>query len=305
MKPSIVQPALSVLLVTFSAHAMTVVAHRGLWQETGLPQNTVEAIQKAYEVGFTAVETDFVETESGDIICLHDRKALASLSTIVKEPRTITPADRAAINLGEKAHLPRPYRIPLLRDVLAVVPKNGLLQAEIKVYGKTYARQFDEAVKAAGLSETNITVSCFNARTLADFHARYPKYRTLWLGADITGTGLDLEAILRTARRGGFDIICPGCAAAQKCKFTPADAARLRAAGFDVRLYGVNSPQQLAYAASVGATAFTCNTPLAAYGWARNVKGLNLSPRSDTLHPDAVAQNPPSATRPGGASAGR
>lgn len=87
------------------------VAHRGLWKEANLPQNTVEAIRAAYEAGASVVETDFVETKSGEIICLHDR-------------------------------------IPLLEDVLAVVPKDRMIQAEIKTYGPTYTRQFDAAVRA-------------------------------------------------------------------------------------------------------------------------------------------------------------
>ena len=124
------------------------VAHRGLWKEANLPQNTVEAIRAAYEAGASVVETDFVETKSGEIICLHDRSALETMSSVVKEPEEITAADRAVINLGEKMGLPRPYRIPLLEDVLAVVPKDRMIQAEIKTYGPTYTRQFDAAVRA-------------------------------------------------------------------------------------------------------------------------------------------------------------
>lgn len=254
------------------------VAHRGLWVEAGLPQNTVEAIRAAYEAGARIVETDFVETESGEMICLHDIKALASMSSIVIEPKKITPEDRARINLGEKAGLPRPYRIPLLSEVLAVVPKDAVLQAEIKVYGSGYARTFDAAVKAAGLSETNIIVSSFQEKALADFHRQCPSYRTLWLGCDIKKPGFDLDAVLTTARTDGFDILCPGCEAAQKAGFTRQDADRIRAAGFGFRFYGVNAPEALRYAADMGAAGFTCNTFLKAYEWADELPDVELAP---------------------------
>ena len=250
---------------------MVNVAHRGLWKEANLPQNTVEAIKAAYDAGATAVETDFIETKSGEMICLHDRKALLTMASFEKTPQEITPEDRAKINLGEKMKLPRPYRIPLLREVLAVVPKNAVLQAEIKEYGPTYARQFDDAVKAAGLSETNVIVSSFQFNALKDFKRRYPKYRTLWLGCGITRGNLDVEKVLADARDGRFDVICPGCANAKQAGLAPTHAERIRQAGFDFRVFGVNDPEQLRYAASLGATGFTCNYFLAARSWAKEL----------------------------------
>ena len=64
---------------------------------------------------------------------------------------------------------------------MAVVPKHGVLQSEIKGYSPQYADMFDAAVKAAGLSETNIVVSSFQYDALRDFKSRYPKYRCVWL----------------------------------------------------------------------------------------------------------------------------
>ena len=253
------------------------VAHRGLWKEANLPQNTVEAIKAAYDAGAKVVETDFNETESGEMICLHDVKALATMSTVVIEPRKITPADRARINLGEKAGLPRPYRIPLLKDVLAVVPKDAVLQSEIKAYGPHYAKWFDEAVKAAGLSETNIIVSSFQYASLRDFHEKCPKYRTLWLGCELR-KDYRLDDLIAKAKTAGFDVFCPGCESARKLGFSCADADRVRAAGLDFRVFGVNSPESLRYAASLGATGFTCNTFKAAYAWAAKIPGVTLLP---------------------------
>ena len=273
-------------MVILASVTMMNVAHRGLWVEAHLPQNTVEAIKAAYDAGAQVVETDFTETESGEMICLHDIKALATMSTVVKEPKTITAADRAVINLGEKMNLPRPYRIPLLKDVLAVVPKTGILQSEIKTYGPTYAKQFDDAVRAAGLTETNIIVSSFQFNALKDFHAKCPKYKTLWLGCGGRKALKDIDKIVAQAKDGGFDVVCPGCDDARKAELSPADADRIRAAGLDFRLYGVNSLESLKYAASVKATGFTCNTHLAAYGWARQVPGVKLLPDHGALIPD-------------------
>lgn len=266
-------------LMLMASVTMMNVAHRGLWKEANLPQNTVEAIRAAYDAGAQVVETDFVLTESGEMICLHDKGALATMSTIVKDPVKITSEDRATINLGEKGHLPRPYRIPLIKEVLAVVPKDRVLQAEIKVYGPAYAEKFVAAVREAGLCETNFIVSSFNYRALKDFHIRQPSYRTLWLGCGIVKPGeWSVGQVVAKARAGGFDIVCPGCGSARKAGFAPADAAAIRAAGFDFRLFGVNSPEDLRYAASLGATGFTCNMFKAACSWAKFVPGVRMLP---------------------------
>lgn len=271
---------MSVLSATGTTLEMMNVAHRGLWKEANLPQNTVEAIKAAYDAGAKVVETDFNETDAGEMICLHDIKALATMSSIVVEPKKITPADRDRINLGEKAKLPRPYRIPLLKDVLAVVPRDCILQSEIKVYGPNYAKWFDEAVKAAGLTEDNIIVSSFQFKALKDFHAKYPKYRTLWLGCELK-KDCDIGRLVAKAKEAGFDVFCPGCDQARKLGFTRVDADKVRAAGLDFRFYGVNSPEALKYAAAMGATGFTCNTFKKAYEWAKDVPGIVLLPKRE------------------------
>lgn len=278
MKRELVVVAMLAVAADGFALEMMNVAHRGLWKEANLPQNTVEAIKAAYDAGAKVVETDFNETESGEMICLHDVKALATMTSTVIEPRKITPADRARINLGEKAGLPRPYRIPLLKDVLAVVPKDAVLQSEIKAYGKNYAKWFDEAVKAAGLTEDNVVVSSFQYASLRDFHAKCPKYRTLWLGCELK-KGFDLDKLVAKAKDAGFDVFCPGCDQARKLGFTRADADRVRAAGLDFRFFGVNDPKSLKYAAELGVTGFTCNYFKKAYEWAKDVPGLELLPK--------------------------
>jgi len=268
------------------AVTMRNIAHRGLWQEARLPQNTVEAIRAAYKAGAKIVETDFVETKCGEMICLHDRKALESMSSVVRDPVDITPEDRATINLGEKAKLSRPYRIPLLRDVLAVVPKDGVLQAEIKVYGKNYARLFDEAVRAAGLTERNILVSSFNAAALADFHAKYPAYETIWLGCGVKKGGSSSEDVIARAKKDGFAAVCPGCEAARAAGWTRTETDKVRAAGLDFRVFGVNSLKSLKYAAELGAASFTCNFFNQAYAWAAGLPGIELQPKLGLSVPD-------------------
>ena len=157
---------------------MECVAHRGYWS-SAVPENTVEAIARAYDCGADWVETDFNLMPDGKMLCFHDPKT---------RDRTMKP----------------PFHVPTLEEVLAVVPKDRHIQCEIKTYGEDYAAKFDAAVKAAGLTPDNIIVSCFNPASLKDFKRKMPQYRTLWLigpkRLQTEGKGIDVDGLIATAK---------------------------------------------------------------------------------------------------------
>lgn len=261
---------------------MRAIAHRGL-HGPGVAQNSVEGFRAAWAAGAKWIETDFHLIKGGRLLCVHDRVELKRVSGEDRVVADLTEADVAAIDIGRFAKTARPVRMPYVEDVLATVPKDGIAQCEIKLYGDAYADVFDAARRAAGLSETNLLVTSFNANWLKDFKRRYPRYRTGWLGAGLggktkAGAAVDVPRIVKTAKDAGVDIVCPGAASAMKAQLSPADADAIRAAGFDFRLYGVNSPKALAYALSVKATAFTCDHWKDAFEWAKTIRGLELTP---------------------------
>lgn len=245
--------------VTSNAESIECIAHRGYWSAV-VPENTVEAIKRAYDFGADWVETDFNLMSDGKVLCFHDPKTRDS---------TMKP----------------PYHVPTIEEVLAVVPKDRHIQCEIKTYGAEYPMKFDKAVKAAGLTAENIIVSCFKPDVLKDFKRQMPQYRTLWL-IGLTGMKKDItvEELIATAKDIGVFAMCPGANSTSKRGWTRADADKMRAAGFSFRLYGANASFRLAYAAELGADAVTCNYYEDAYLWADR-KGVRLNPKkSKTLN---------------------
>ena len=241
--------SLACLLPLAASGQIECVAHRGYWNAE-IPENTVEAIRRAYSCGANWVETDFNLEKDGRMLCYHDPK---------RRDAVIKP----------------PFHVPTVDEVLAVVPKDRGIQCEIKKYGPDYAEAFDRAVKAAGLSETNVIVSSFNANALKDFKRRKPAYRTLYLtgvNAKTTPEGL----IVQGKDIGAF-AICPGAVAAKKQGWTVKDADKIRAAGFSFRFFGVNTSDHLKYAAEMKAEAFTCNFFENAFVWAK-AAGIALVP---------------------------
>ena len=252
------------------------IAHRGLWNAS-IPQNTLEAFRRAWAAGATWVETDFHHTKAGQMVCMHAEHELRRYTGCDKAVADLTPADLASLSLMPEAPAPdaTPFRIPLLDEVLATVPPHGTLQAEIKGYSPEYADIFDEAVRVAGLSEQNIVVSSFQFDALADFHARKPSYRTLWLVGLPRDADTDVAGKIAQCREAGFGAFCPGMDARSR-PLSPAEADAVRAAGLSYRVYGVNTPAALRVARDLRAEAFTCNFWRDAFDWAASVGGIDL-----------------------------
>ena len=281
MKLNVVLSACSIFsaLVVFGAPDCTsegsvtrpiLIPHRGMWDEK-IPQNTVEAIRRAYEAGALCVETDFHHTRHGQMVCIHTRKDLERYTGSKKRIPDLTPEDIKTLNLGEKPGLSRIYRIPLIDEVLAVVPKDRILQAEIKGYSKEYPDLFDAAVKKAGLSESNIVVSAFSYDALKDLKARYPKYRTIYLVKLPKDKAFSTEYWIDMCKKAKIDVFCPQSISTVDV-MTRADADAIRAAGIDFRVYGVKTRENFRQAAKLGASGFTCDFWDVVFKWAKELE---------------------------------
>lgn len=254
------------------------VAHRGL-HGAGVAQNSVESFKAAWAAGARQIETDFFMLESGRILCVHDKTELKKVACedFLRDIPKLTDSEIAAIDIGKFARTEKPVRMPYLEEVLATVPRTGVAQCEIKVYGDSFADLFDCSVKEAGLTEANILVTSFSDTAIADFKQKYPLYDTLWLGAWLENVKdeADIEKALTRAKEIGVRYVCPW-AGSSVSGFTREVADKIRAAGLEVRLYGVNSPEQLRFAAEIGATGFTTDHWKESFGWADSIGGLKL-----------------------------
>ena len=270
-----------------STHFMKIqlIAHRGIW-DASVPQNTLEAFRRAWADGATWVETDFHHAKSGQMICIHAEGELRKYTGCEKAIADLTPDEVASLRLdparfangGVAPANPTPevpFRIPFLHEVLATVPPHGTLQAEIKGYSAEYADLFDRAVRDAGLAEDNIVVSSFHFEALADFHRRYPAYRTLLLLGVPKDGDRDVLAEIARARDAGFDFFCPGLTPNDR-SLTADELAAVRASGMGFRVYGVNRPEDLRRARDAGAGAFTCNFWHQAFDWAKDIGCVEL-----------------------------
>jgi glycerophosphoryl diester phosphodiesterase len=112
-----------------------VFAHRGARVE--LPENTLEAFERALALGADALETDVHLTADGEVIVFHDETG----QRLANEPKAVAACSRKEVQSWDvghcfldprgpgprrRPHLGRGFRAPTLADVLAAFPETPL-----------------------------------------------------------------------------------------------------------------------------------------------------------------------------------
>ncbi|MDZ5811912.1 glycerophosphodiester phosphodiesterase [Halorubrum sp. AD140] len=270
---------------------LTVIAHRGFAGEN--PENTVGAVASAAGVTEDGrdvdprpstgtdpsprladlVEIDVVPTADGDVVAFHDDQlagraggllGLTDTEGIIWETDTETVTNAEVLNSGET--------VPLLKEVLEVLPSDVGLNVELKNPGSTAIRPA-EALSADELDEqmalwqpfvervlsviaehdTEVLVSSFCEAPIATCHelSSHPI-------APIFGESV--EDGLEIARRYDADAVHPPIEAVRGTPFTsdplPSDADVVEAAhkdGRDVNVWTVTTWYEAAWLASAGA----------------------------------------------------
>lgn len=140
---------------------MKIIAHRGA--SGYAPENTILAMKKAVEMGAKAVEFDVQITKDGKVIVFHDGK----LGRTVKgkgEIREKTYEELESLDAGEGE------KIPLLKEVLEILPKGVTINIELKKEkaDKNYdVKKVIQVIKEVK-KEEDVTLSSFYHELLED-----------------------------------------------------------------------------------------------------------------------------------------
>jgi len=101
------------------------VAHRGLWDPRGAPENSLAAFQAACSAGY-GIELDVQLSADGEAMVFHDE----SLERLTGTPGRLS--DHTAADLGRLRLAGTDERIPTLLEALALVGHRALVQVELK-----------------------------------------------------------------------------------------------------------------------------------------------------------------------------
>ena len=156
----------------------TIIAHRG--ESYDAPENTLAAINLAWERNVKAVEIDIQLTSDNEIVVIHDYNTLR-ISGKKKTVRESSLKELKILNAGffKEGNWDN-ERIPKLSEILATVPPDGKLIIEIKSDDSILPKLVHE-LSNSNLKSVQIEIIAFSASTLFKAKRLMPDYRMLWL----------------------------------------------------------------------------------------------------------------------------
>jgi glycerophosphoryl diester phosphodiesterase len=154
------------------------IAHRGASHEA--PENTMAAFRLAWEQGADGIEADFLLSKDGQVVCIHDKdtKKTGSKNLVVSKS---TLKELRAIEYGSWKHSKfKGEPIPILSDVLDVLPQDKWFFLEIKDTEKIVA-PIAEILRAKQANKDRVVIISFNGEVIKKCRDILPEYRTCLL----------------------------------------------------------------------------------------------------------------------------
>ena len=153
------------------------IAHRGASFDA--PENTMAAIELAWQRDADAVEIDVYLTLDKQIIATHDRNT-SRFSPEKLEIAASSAARLRTLDVGSwKSPRFKGEKMPLIEEVFASMPKNKKLFIEIKC-GKEIVPHLKQAIESSG-KERQMVVICFNHDVLRECKKTMPDIPAYWL----------------------------------------------------------------------------------------------------------------------------
>ncbi|MGJ8654254.1 MAG: glycerophosphodiester phosphodiesterase family protein [Opitutaceae bacterium] len=248
---------LALLCVISSACAeVRVVAHRGA--SASQLENTIQAIDLAWEQGADAVELDFRMTQDGHIVCIHD----ADTERVSGKKLVVADTDLAVLqelalrpdmNTGESP------KIPLMSEALQHIPADKFAYLEIKSGVETVS-PFLKVIRESALDPSQIMLISFNQEVLKALAVEAPEYKTSLL-VSLKFRGLGLRPKASTIFKQAADCQVDGISIKAHPMLAVDFGNRAKALGYEFHVWTIDSPKRGVEMAQQGAQSITTNRP--------------------------------------------
>lgn len=234
------------------------------------PENTMEAFEKAIEMGADGVELDVQLTRDGQLVVLHD-ETLERTSSGSGWLKDHTLAQLKTMNFNKTHPEYEHCEIPTFRQVLERFRGTDMvIDCELKtgvIHYPGIAEQTVALVKELGMQQ-QVLYSSFNHATLMAIRALDPE---AYLGFLHSDAFLDVPDYVK---EHGGQALHP----AAYFLLDPDYLAAARRCGLDINVWTINQPEQMAQACRLGVTAIITNYPDRALA---AVKEVAASPSSE------------------------
>jgi glycerophosphoryl diester phosphodiesterase len=252
---------MAALLSTVATRGAEIIAHRGASFDA--PENTLASLRLGFEQGADAGELDLHLSKDGRIVVHHD--ADTGRSAGHKQPLvTQTWDELRTLNVGQWGKWSGSAfaeKIPLLSEVLALVPAGRRLFIETKV-GVEILSELEQVIRASGLAAAQLPIITFDLETARAAKLRLPAHEVSWIvGYPADRPAPVIDDLIQAAKAAGLDGLD------LNFKF-PIDAIfvqKVHAAGLKLYTWTVDDPAVARAQVAAGVDGITTNRP----GWLR------------------------------------
>jgi glycerophosphoryl diester phosphodiesterase len=238
-------------------NAAEVVAHRGESQLA--PENTLAAVELAWQRGADAVEIDIHLTADGHPIVCHDEdtKRTTGRRLVIRQS---TLAELRALDAGVwKGAQWKGQKLPTLKEVVDTMPEHHRLFVEVKSGAETVP-VLKNVVEASGKRPEQVVVISFHPEVIAEARRLMPRHRAFLL----VGLHKDkktgpppptVEEVIADARKVKADGVDLSADPVLDRHFVE----RLHKAGLEVYAWTVDSPDEARRLIDIGVLGITTN----------------------------------------------
>jgi glycerophosphoryl diester phosphodiesterase len=241
--------------------AVEITAHRGASYLA--PENTLAAINLAWQLGADSVEIDVFQTSDGRIVAIHDKDTGRTAG--VKMKVADTSLDRLRkLDVGRwKGPRWAGQQIPTLEEILATIPAGKRLLIEIKC-GKEAVPELHRVLTASGKSPEQLAVISFDRHVLLAVKKTMPNLHVQWVVGTVPERDritrrirVPVDEVIASCRQGKFN----GLSVRRDSELDASFVKKFHDAGLELHVWTVNSPKEAKNFASLGVDAITTDRP--------------------------------------------
>ena len=248
----------ALLLSPLPLPAQDIIAHRGASEDA--PENTLPAMQLAWEQGADAAELDLWLSRDGKLVVFHDADT-KRFAEPVRKIKEMTLEEIQQLDVGAlKGDKFKGVRVPTLESIMATVPAGKRIVLELKD-GPELIPEFARVVEASGLKTEQLCVISFKEDTLRASKKTLPEVPHYFLKgykADPkTGELPRLEPLLTLCREAKFEGLNLHFDWPVTAEFT----AKVKAQKLKLLIWTVDDAAVAKRLAAAGVDAITTNRP--------------------------------------------
>jgi glycerophosphoryl diester phosphodiesterase len=146
-----------------------VIGHRGASEDA--PENTLSSVKESFKQGSDGVEIDIRLTKDNHVVCIHDKNSLRTSGEflIISETKFNV---LKKLDVGSwKSKKWKNERIPLLEEVLKVIPDKKEIFIEVKT-GTEIIEPLINALNRSNINLSDVSIISFNREVIKKIKSR-------------------------------------------------------------------------------------------------------------------------------------